>query len=247
MASAIAITSETWQFVKLVLLIGSPVLVPLMLFVYVKLIRRWPIKAIIWERRADNALVETYDRLRKVIDRDGLVKYKFKKQPTDNIPVVNYDWVVNTAERPTNIFEKISSMLGTTVGTIHLYKYGNKQYKPINVKATFENLDFEVIDWDNMNFVMQEQRSIIERTQKKEDWRSKYLVPLALVGAAVVVFIIATYYASELWTKGQASCEPLIRAAVGESQVVLDQATNTNVPVFGELFGPQGTEQPPGG
>ena len=63
-------------------------------------------------------------------------------------------------------------------------------YTPLDPRKQFKLLDFEVVDWDNMNFMVQEQRASNERRSKKGDWIKQIAVPLAIIGATVIFSII---------------------------------------------------------
>lgn len=63
-------------------------------------------------------------------------------------------------------------------------------YHAIDPRKQFKVLDFEVVDWDNMNFMVQEQRASVERRAKKSDWVKNIAIPLAIIGGTVIFCII---------------------------------------------------------
>ncbi len=189
--------------------------------------RNWQVEAIIIEKRGSN-LIKTNDRAGKYHDPyTSVTGYRLQKSK-DTIPVIDYDWVLHNNFKPTNILEWITNKLRGNIGTIFLYRYGTKQYKPINIKEKGKNkmvlraikdkegnsvyvnvykqldprdklapLDFEVVDWDNMNFMVQEQRASILRRQKSGEFIKALVVPLVFIGAAVIVSIVMIKLASD--------------------------------------------------
>jgi len=180
----------------------------------------YPLDAVIIEKRGDN-LVKTNDRIGKTFDPlTNMVSYKLLKAK-DTIPVVNYEHVLHNKVLPTNFLEKIINLIRPNEGTIFLFRYGSKQYKPIRISENGKNgkpklipikddkgnfvfqyqysqfdprwvlgtLNFDVIDWDNMNFMVQEQRATMERRKKKSDRLLQYLIPITIIAASVVVAI----------------------------------------------------------
>tara|TARA_R110000751_G_scaffold222920_2_gene325135 strand:+ start:5820 stop:6500 length:681 start_codon:yes stop_codon:yes gene_type:complete len=188
---------------------------------------KYPIEAIIFEKRGDN-LVKTNDRVGKINDPySDMVYYKLKKSG-DTIPVYNFDWVMHNNIAPMNILERYINMLQGNSGTIFLFRYGSKQYKPINMNSGANNkkklteivdktgkpifvnqyvqfdprkelgiLEFEVIDWDNMNFMVQEQRATIVRRQKKGEFWKQTLLPLAALAAVAMVSIFMLKFSAD--------------------------------------------------
>lgn len=182
--------------------------------------KNWPVEAIIFEKRGSN-LIKTNDRAGKHIDKyTGLISYKLQKAK-DDIPVVGYDWVLHNVFKPTTFFEKFVHLLRGNIGTIVLFRYGSKQYKPIIIKENGESktiyqeikddngksvyikiyqpidprdklggLDFEIVDWDNMNFIAQEQRASMERRTKRSDWILKFAMPLAFLAVTLILCIM---------------------------------------------------------
>lgn len=196
------------------------------MFIWKKQLNKYPIDCIIYELRGEN-LVYTKDVCGRFESPITCYKLKINK---DSIPIPQYDWILQNLSKPTNILEKLTYLISGKAGAIALFKYGSKQYKPIdvkigdklerkfkevkdkngqpiwvtiyepiNVKKDMDKLDFDVIDWDDINHLTQELRAIQQRRQKTKEWIEKYG---ATIGLAVValLFIIAMYYSVELIT-----------------------------------------------
>lgn len=196
----------------------------LLLFFYRKKQSKYPIEVVVFEKRGEN-LVYNHDCAGRFADPINC--YRLKKSK-DTIPIPQYDWVLQYMAQPRNFIEKLNNFMAGKIGTIVLFKYGSKQYKPIdvrigsktirkfkevkdkhgnsvwitvyepiNVKREMSRLDFEVIDWDDINHMIQEIRATISRRSPAAKFMEKYgaLVGLGLVAA---VFIIAIYYAHKL-------------------------------------------------
>jgi len=188
-----------------------------------------PVDVIIIEKRGEN-LIKTNERAGRVFDKDTQIsKYRLKKCG-DTMPVFNFDWILHNGDKPMSIFEKIVMFLRPTIGTVFLFKYGSKQYKPINLgqNTSTENvlklkelkykdgtslfkyeyaqfdprwvlgiLDFEVVDWDNMNFMVQEQRASIMRRAGGLDWLKTLAVPAMLIAGTVIVSLFILKFSAE--------------------------------------------------
>lgn len=197
------------------------------LFAFKKRWERWPVEAVIYEKKGDN-LVKTNDRLGKRFDKLTGITYSELLIAKDTMPVLNYDCVLHCVNKHTNFLEKVVNFLRPTIGTVFLFRYGSKQYKPIKNNVDDKNLklkeckddngetifkyeyqqfdprisigalDFEVVDWDNMNFMVQEQRaSIIRRTKSGEFW-AKTLVPIVIIVACVMIGIFILKFSADV-------------------------------------------------
>lgn len=197
-----------------------PFLLIAVLFILKRKWKAYPLEAVIIEKRGEN-LIKTNDRIGRFFDKlTNMTSYKLSKCK-DTIPVLNYDWVLHNKSVNTNFLEKIINFLRGNEGTIFLFRYGSKQYKPISItekaggqkpklvpikdekgnviykyqysqhdpRWVLGTLNFDVIDWDNMNFMVQEQRASMERRKKKGDRMLQYLIPITIIAAAVVVSI----------------------------------------------------------
>jgi len=199
---------------------GWPWMLLIGIFIIRSIWRKWPIDAVIIEKRGDN-LIKTNDRCGRFTDPyTGIMGYKLNKSK-DTLPIVNYNWVLHNVSVPTNLLERFVNLLRGNVGTIFLFRYGSKQYKPINIKANgkikkifkeikdksgnstyikiYQQFDprdkmgaltFEVIDWDNMNFMVQEQRASIVRRAKKGEFLKTVLIPLGILVVSALVCIM---------------------------------------------------------
>jgi hypothetical protein len=198
------------------------------LFIAKKRAERWPIDAIIIEKRGDN-LIKTNERAGRFFDKETQVSKYILKKSKDTIPVYNFEWMLHNADKPLGILERITMFIRPTIGTIFLFRYGSKQYKPINIKqAKTEKqlklvevknregeplfqysynqfdprwvlgvLDFEVVDWDNMNFMVQEQRASIMRRAKGGDWWKQALIPVAIIAGSLVAAIFILKFSAD--------------------------------------------------
>lgn len=185
---------------------------------------KFPISAIILEMRGDNIIL-TNDRIGKREDKgSGHTTYRIQKIG-DVIDVLPFESILHTVFKPTNFLEYVINKLRPTVGTVHLLKYGSKQYKPVKIirnKEThvtgFETIkdkngqdilvervlpfdvrkqlgviDFQIIDWDDVNTTLNEiENSRIRRIAKWDTW-AKFLLPLAIIAMTVMLAIVVIY------------------------------------------------------
>lgn len=92
--------------------------------------KAWVIDVVILEKRGKN-IVKTNDRAARYTDKfTKLTGYRLLKLK-DTIPVVEYNWILHNNNKHTNILERLVNVLRPTQGTLFLFKYGSKQYKPI--------------------------------------------------------------------------------------------------------------------
>ena len=170
------------------------------------------------------------------------------------MPVYNFDWMLHNGDKPMSIFEKIVMFLRPTIGTVFLFKYGSKQYKPINIgqDSKTENvlklkelkdkdgtplfkyeysqfdprwvlgvLDFEVVDWDNMNFMVQEQRASIMRRAGGLDWLKTLAVPAMLIAGTVIVALFILKFSAEAGA--------VLKSGSGQAAVATDASLDNSV------------------
>lgn len=245
------------------------------LFIWRKRLKRFPIEAVIIERRGDH-VISTNDRLGKVFGLDGLHKYMFKLSK-DTIPIMEFDWILHNVVAPTNLAEKLINLLQGSAGKAFIFKYGSKQYKPVRIELPnsnpgfkeefqeikeeqtikkrwpwskptpekrepkymkvyepldmakyFDHLKFDVMDWDNMNFMIQEHRATFERRKRQQE-RWEKAMPYVILGMCILVFIISIYFGYNF-----------IRSAwqAGSGAVQQQKASQPSFPVIGELFTP---------
>jgi hypothetical protein len=180
--------------------------------------KNWPIEAVVIEKRGNN-LIKSNDRAGRYKDPyTGMIKYRLLKAG-DSILVPNYDHVLHNVANHTNFFERFVNLVRGNSGTIFLFRYGSKQYKPLKVgsggKIEYEEikdkggnpiiinryiftdprrqlqaLDFEVVDWDNMNQMVQEWQATHERRKKKSDFWKQIVIPAMILGVTAIVCIV---------------------------------------------------------
>ena len=221
--------SNLWQRFYDILFYTWPFVFVFVLFILRKKWKKYPIEAVIIEKRGEN-LIKTNDRLGKIDDKaTGITYYQFAKTK-ETIPILDYRWILHNKEVPTNFLEKIAKFIRGSEGVAFLFKYGSKQYKPIgldqkkkiNEKPKFIPikdkdgndiysyqyksfdlrwvlgvLNFDVVDWDNINFMVQEQRASIERRTKKKDKLMMFIIPLTIIAASVVIGIFILKFSSD--------------------------------------------------
>jgi len=112
--------------------------------------------------------------------------------------------------------------------------HGNKVFiKQIVQINPFEKMsvpDFEIVDWDNMNFIVQEHENTEARRKKKDDFYKRILIPALIIGAAVVVLIVAMYFSVQLVQFGASHMSGAASATAKEP------IKGVNVPVIGGLM-----------
>jgi len=252
--------NSVMNIIGLIFLWGWPFMILIWLFFLKIIYKKWPIEAVIIEKRGSN-LIKTNDRVGRIYDdASGVTCYKLQKSK-DTIPVYNYDWVLHNVALPTTFFERLVNLLRGNIGTIFLFRYGSKQYKPINITERGDNkivyqevqdskgesiyvqvyqqfdprdklgaLNFEVVDWDNMNFMVQEQRSAILRRQSQKAFWKEIVIPALLIGGAIVVCIFMLYFSNAKGT------ELMNARPAGQPQPPQNEiATQPDIPIIGGL------------
>ena len=251
------VAMQTLETVWLVVKYGWWLGIVLWLAILKMMYKNYPIEAVIIEKRGDNH-IKTNDRVGKYVDKlTGLVMYRFMKTK-DNIPVVDFEWILHNNKQDLGIFDKINSKLFGNAGTAFFYKYGSRQYKPvkvsedpntkvewqevkdkkgnpltisvikpINPRDKMAGLNFEVVDWDNMNFMVQEQRASIERRKKASEIWKQILLPAIIIGGAVVVTVIMMKFGYDFALEMKNSASPVAPPK---------NATNPNIPIIGDLM-----------
>lgn len=223
------VLNYVWLFIQYV----SWWLIPLFFLFRAKTVwSRYPIEVIILEKRGEG-FIKSNDRAGKWEDPGtGHTVYRLLKS-NDVIDVLPFDTILHNAIKDTNILEKLVNKLRLTIGTVHLLKYGSKQYKPIKVGSGVDGrmaedeqgnilavqemkdsngqtiyikkvvpfditehlgvIDFQIIDWDDVNTTLNEiENSRVRRIAKWDTW-AKFLLPLAILGVAAIVCIITIY------------------------------------------------------
>ncbi len=246
MSSAGKILLYTWPFLFVIWII----------FLYIRW-KKWPIEATIIEKRGNN-LIKTNDRAGRYYDKfSGINGYKLQKSK-DTIPIMDFDWILHNVAVPTTFFDRFTNLIRGNSGTIMLFKYGSKQYKPIKVKegnnARIEwaeirdksgspiiystyipidprekmgNIEFEVVDWDNMNFMIQEQRASIERRKRAKEWLLTLGIPAIMIVGAVLIGLMILKFSYDYGMQ--------IKGGTGVPQQETE-STNPNIPVIGDII-----------
>ena len=260
---------STIEWIKLFMTYVGWWLIPLIvIFGYRIRLNKFPIGVTIFEKRGENNFVYTNDVCGRF--NNPVVCYKLKKN-RDTIPIPKYDWILQSMYKPTNIFEKLSNMLSGKIGHIVLFKYGSKQYKPVNVKMAdgtekkewklvtdkngsptliqiyepinsmhaMSKLDFEVIDWDDMNHMTQELRAIATRRSPLMGFIEKHGALIAMVLAILALIIVGYYYKEMMIDAGSkiiSSANTAKNTIEGGGNT---PATTPNIPIVGDLFNPK--------
>ena len=225
--------------------------------------KSYPLEVIIIEKRGDN-LIKTNDGIGKYNDKfTNVTGYKLLKAK-ETMPVLNFEWILHNSYKSMNFLEKFLSILRTDIGTVFLFKYGTKQYKPIEIKVNgkvkminqpikdkdgnevmvnvYEQIDprnhlgaidFEVVDWDNMNFMTQEQRASILRREKSGNFMTKFAVPIIIIVCAVIVSIVMMKFSMDQSAalRNSGACNPIQNQATENTP-----ATVPNIPVISDLI-----------
>ena len=101
--------------------------------------------------------------------------------------------------------------------------------QPIDPRDKMAGLNFEVVDWDNMNFMVQEQRASLERRKKSSEFWKQIIVPVIIIGAAAIVTIIMLKFGydamNDMMDKGNP--QPIKNTTSN---------TNPNIPIIGDLM-----------
>ena len=244
-ATVVSIFNTSWLVIKW----GWPFFLLIAMFIARNRWKAYPIDAVIIEYRGEN-LVKTRDRAGLKFDKEtNFSRYQLAKSK-ETMPVPDYDYVMHNADKPTNFLEKLVDILRPTQGTIFLFKYGSKQYKPLNINRkkgeklqlkehkdpqnrtlyhyqwaqwdprwVLNALDFEVVDWDNINFLVQEQTNTLERRKKKgEFWKSLAIPAMAIAGTVVLCIVMMKFsvdFGAEVRGEAQAQASRL-----GDSSVL---------------------------
>lgn len=113
----------------------------------------WVIDVVILEKRGKN-IIKSNDRAARYTDKyTKLTGYKLMKSK-DTIPVIEYKWILHNNPKHTNLLERLIHLLRPTLGTLFLFKYGSKQYKPLPVGINEdEKMKLEVEKDENGNTI----------------------------------------------------------------------------------------------
>lgn len=120
--------------------------------------------------------------LRPTIGTVFLLKYGSKQYKPLN--VLSRDDTENKLK-----LKELKNVDGTSI-----FKYDYAQFDP---RWVLDVLDFEVVDWDNMNFMVQEQRASIMRRAGGYDWMKQLAVPAMLIAGTVIVALFILKFSAE--------------------------------------------------
>ena len=246
--SAITVINSIFSTIGTILFYGWIPFLIIGLYALKKRWERFPLEAVIYEKKGDN-LIKTNDRIGKRFEKDTGITYSQFLVSKDTVPMLNYDCILHTANKHTNFIEKFINLLRPTAGTVFFFRYGSKQYKPIKNKFNEDGLkltqlkdkdgqsifqymyqqfdprisigclEFEVVDWDNMNFMVQEQRSSIVRRAKRGEFWAKTLIPLIIIGACVVIGIFILKFSADAGANLSAT-KPAASPEEGGSKII---------------------------
>ena len=218
--SVIAFISEAFTTIKIIFLYGWPFILLAWIFILKNKWKNWPVEAIIIEKRGDNLIKTSDRAGKYIDPYTKMTGYRLQKSkdsiPVVNYDWVLHHVPVATTffERIVNLIRpNIGTLFFFRYGSKQYKPIKIREEK--NVKITYQEfkdkdgnpiynqiyqqfdprdklgaLDFEVVDWDNMNFMVQEQRASMERRQKKGEFLKQILIPLGLMLVAALVCII---------------------------------------------------------
>lgn len=241
---------------KYVVIYGWPFILLVWLYIVKKIWEKWPLDAVVIEKRGNN-LIETTDWMGKFKDPyTKLTGYRLRKAK-DTIPVVNFEWMLHSNTQHITFLHRIINILRGKKGTIFMFRYGTKQYKPIKISTKkgakikykeikdkdgkpiiltiYEQfdprkhlgaLDFNVIDWDNMNFMIQEMTATEQRRRKKSEFWKQLIVPLGMMAMAALVVIVMIKFGYDY----------AIDMANRNTPNVKEPAGQPDIPVIGDMI-----------
>lgn len=243
-----------------------PFLLLIWMFVMKKIWGRFPIEAVIIEKRGEN-LIKTNDRLGRFRDEGDIIGYKFHKSK-DTIQIANYDWIIHNVFVPNTLLERLVALLRGNIGTLFLFKYGSKQYKPIQIKTkegikkVFKEikgkdgksvwvniyqpidprdklgaLNFAVMDWDNINFMTQEMRASILRRRKKNELLKSLIVPIAAFAVTALICMFLIKFSYD-WASEMRSLKIQSCEDITASGDPPTPAEPPNIPVISDVISP---------
>lgn len=214
------IISQIISDIQLILLYGWPFILLIIIFILKWKWKNWPLEAVIIERRGNNLVKTNDRIGKYTDKYTGLTGYKLQKIkdpiPIVNFDWILHNvFVPNTLfERFINLLRgNVGTIFLLKYGTKQykpiwvthnqqrklIYKEilgrDNKPmiiqiYEQFDPRKHLGALDFQVIDWDNMNFLVQEQRQTYERRQKQKGFWKEIVIPLVIIAVVALVSII---------------------------------------------------------
>ena len=240
-------------------------LIPLIvLWIYKRRLSKYPIDCVIYEKRGENLIVTNdiagrfdepvvHYRLKRFKDTIPIPNYDWILQ--NNMKPTNLFEKLGSFFRPragtvtllkygSKQYKPVNVKIGDKV--IRKFKEavdkkGNpiyvSVYDVINVKDNMSQLEFEVIDWDDINHMTQELRATALRRSPLASFLEKYGGYIGL-GIGIMALIFAGYYYKEIVTS--AECGSAVRATttpVAEEPKI----TGANVPIISDMLPAPGT------
>jgi len=98
-------------------------------------------------------------------------------------------------------------------------------YKSLDPRSKLGVLDFEVVDWDNMNMMVQEFQITNERRKKQSEFWKQIVIPAIIIGATVIFSIVMIKFGYD-YASSLASSAPVAKAP----------AEKPNIPIIGDLL-----------
>ncbi len=152
-----------------------------------------PFKTIMAKKHVNTNFLETLiSKLRPTEGVVTLLNYGSKQYKPVNI--TQNDTGLRVEDEQGNIFavEAVRDNNGNVV-------YQEKM-KPFDLREQLPEVNFEIIDWDDVNTTLNEmENSYKRRIAARETW-AKFLMPLALIGVVAIVCIVMLYltYSSDI-------------------------------------------------
>lgn len=235
---------------------GAPFIIVVWLVFLFLMWKKWPMDVVIIEKRGENLIKSNERAGKYIDPYTGLTGYRFRKTkhtiPIVNYDWVlhNNPIATNFLERLINIlrptigtlfffrygskqYKPIKIRQGYKVVTTW-QEIKDKQGNPVRImiynqldpRDKLGTLDFEVVDWDNINFMVQEQRASFARRQKKGEFLKQILIPLGAMIIAALVCIMMIKFSYD-WAVGMRG------AVIGE---VPKEATTPDFPIISDLL-----------
>jgi len=247
---------QSFTTIKYVFLYGWPFMILIWIFVLKKMWQSWPVDVVIIEKRGENLIKTNDRAGKFIDPYTGITGYKLRKAkdtvPIVNYDWVLHNVVVNETIfhrivnliRPTIgtlFFFRYGSKQYKPVKVKHagdeklqLKEMQDENGNPIMIKVYEQfdpryklgSLDFEVVDWDNMNFMVQEQRASMTRRTKKGEWVKQILIPLAIIAGSIMLGIVMIKFSYD-YAVG-------LRSSGGGGNPSAP-ATGPDIPVIGDL------------
>ncbi len=242
----------------LILLYGWPFMLLIWIFILKAMWKDWPVDAVIIEKRGENLIKTNDRAGKYVDPYTGITGYRLKKSkdtiPVVNYDWVMHNVAVPTTifERFVNLIRpNIGTLFFFRYGSkqykpIKLNQNGemkemfqevkDKSGNPIYIKIYEQfdprhklgSLEFEVVDWDNMNFMVQEQRASMVRRQKKGEFVKGILIPLGLAVVSALVCIIMIKFSFDYAIA--------MKDTTPSNNAPQTEATVPNLPIIGDLM-----------